>query len=209
MTLPENAQADSQHIPPSQEVNEETVKRNVLLLNAALLGRTEGTQFADQRSFPGVYRGEVRVTSSGMSDTSIVLVYRTATGQIEYPDQGFSLGEYSRLHTVLRTDSETSQVEGRRVTANHSANIHMLLPSGSLSVQQLNATVIGEEAPEDERRIMPERMVPEHPRLMGLYDRWAEDSNEIGIDPSGDVTLLASLRTFNTQNERPAVPESS
>ncbi|HEU4966184.1 MAG TPA: hypothetical protein VFT53_01720 [Candidatus Saccharimonadales bacterium] len=128
----------------------------------------------------------------------IAIEYDTQTGEIGFDLQETEpVGAHTRLRTSFDYKSTMYQVQGSWVTDYQSASIRLLRQSGAPTVEQLNAYVMHEEVPEPEFRVVPERVIPEYPQLVGLHDRWGEDTYGLGIDPSGDDIVLDTLRRFN------------
>lgn len=48
--------------------------------------------------------------------------------------------------------------------------------------------------PED-RRILPERIIPEHPELMGVREPWGQ--SEFTPNAHGDLVVLKTIQQFN------------
>lgn len=206
----------SQEIPQSSEVQkEEMVRRNVAQLKAVIL-RQYSDEFPQGASAPydGVHQGEgmfvYKETETGMKrslDQALTLVYDTRTGQFGVPSQEFELGDYSRVHTYVRSVPGTDEP----------SIIQLLNPAGALTIRQLNAYVTGDEPVEHSVIVEPQAIIPEYPELVGIprafgehtldfgvdTDGNSQGSMELAFDPTGDDIVAEAIRRFNSSQASP------
>lgn len=201
--MPEGTDSQDQgEQKPVKEIEESIIIENLHLLSIQLIGeKNEELDEVTKENLLAIKMRESRIEGDKIT-RSIVIEYDTDSGRIKLADRVFQFGERSRLHTDLVTygkQIEFDKDKGRWITKNPGTNTILLYQPGDMpSVEQYTAAVAGKETLlPDDRRILPERIIPEHPELIGVREQWGQ--SEFTNDASGDLVVLKTIQQFNKQ----------
>lgn len=187
---------------PLKEKGGDAVAENLNLLTLQLIGRGDKElNELTRRNLHAVRVGETRV-EDGKTIASIKVEYDTDSGRINLASGSFEYGERSRLHTYLVTSGRQivyDQAQGRWVTKDVGMNTILLYQPGDMpTVEQYTSVIAGDDTPPPEdRRILPERIIPEHPDLIGEHEPWGQSRYTANAD--GDLVMLKTIQQFNAK----------
>ncbi len=179
-----------------KEHEEGTVIGNVDLLRLKFVGKQEGEVVDEglQTDLFAISDLGVQIRGNGQREHSISITYSTASGQIQLIGAGAQFGDYSRLRTDLIEKPDPSVPQ-------HFQRTILLHRSGDMPAPwQYDAALTDGEGEKtgpdtDTRRIMPERIIPEEPKLIGIHEVWGQ--SEYTPNAKGDIVMLRTIRKFN------------
>lgn len=167
-------------LPPlSEEVRDEIVAHNVALLEHVFILETPYWELDDEtrKETNAIRRGERRLVKGG---------------RIVVPAGDYILGDYSRFNTILVTRGEKTE---------RTFVIELLQNPSTPTLSEIGEDLTGEEGPEEKnRRVLPERIIPERPELMGPREQWGESVHAPSAE--GDLTILKAIQAFNRKHSR-------
>lgn len=168
-----------------QEIDEGRVISNLRLLTLKFVeeGPPEEIDRDTKSKLLSIKEKGVIFTDNG-PEAAITIEYDTRTGEIGSPDHKKFLGDSSILRTFL------IERDGKKTILLHR-------PGNMPSASQYATAITGEQmGPElGNRRILPERLSPEHPDLIGVEEVWGE--SEFVESARGDLVMLQTIRRFN------------
>ena len=184
-----------------QERDEGTVIHNLHLLSLAFVEDVDrsGLDEATRTDLHAI-RNKGTSMEGGKRYNSIAISYDTATGRICLPTDDAEFGAFSQIRSEL---VETGDLEptfnGERWVRSDDIQRSILLHRrGDMpSLAQYSAAMAGEEGEvPDDRRIIPERVIPgESLDMVGLPEAWGQ--SEYTEKVHGDQVFLTTLRKFN------------
>ena len=185
--------ADSPASPDQQEgyleeIEEGFVLDNLHLLELKFIGQPR--QDLDKQTELSLYAIKDRGVRSweGKIEHAISIGYETRTGRIGFGPDNANMGELSRLNTDLIESQEGSETKKQIL-------LHRL---GTMpSADQYASAITGEQVGLDmgNRRIQPERVIPDHSNLQGVTEVWGE--SQFVDSARGDLVMLKTIRKFN------------
>lgn len=187
--------------PLTEQERDKILQRNLELLRLSLVpGDIQEIDAETQLLLSAISAGETRRNPDGSLEQALKVVYETGSGAIRPTTAGFLPGDFSRLITWLTVKGRATELDnGRWVTTDPGRiSIRLIQPGEGPTLSEIHTAVTGEAAPgEDNRRILPERIIPGHSDLMGPREQWGQ--SELTPYTQGDNVLLTTVQRFNKQ----------
>lgn len=183
-----------------KEIEEGTIISNLELLRMKFVG-TKPDDPQDEKtklSLLGIQDKGVQGIENG-AQHSITITYNTRTGEI-LASTGRQFGDFSILRTDLieKGDIIPKLVDGVWVKPENIQRVILLYKGGNMPTSwEYDEALSGIETgpATGTRRIMPERLSPEHPTLKGINEIWGQ--SEFVDSAKGDLVMLKTIRKFN------------